>query len=581
VKSAALLVIFVASGALGCGALSSVLPARDPITDFKSRLAGGAVQDGTISTGLVTDTESVALEPPGYRVSWIKWDSGFRGSGLQIGDLIIAIDGERVVRPATTDEAQRTLFKAIGQYGESQRWQERGTADGTTITLTVRRRAPGQGTQVVDVRGVVAAERTFTKENGHALFGPGGPDTMAGDDFGEAWSAWYEKLVRRCQRVLDGGWQSTLDTRATLAEHLEDRARVDYAVEHYPGPFAEGLRADFEAVRSSLAGRRYELDAKALAYRQLGEERAAQIAAAGTRAREAFLQTVTAKTIAPFPAVDPIRGDRAKVVGKVVVLPTIANRDWVSEAGHGYMAWRGEGGWYFLDSWSPAAGRLLEAVERYRRAVAPNIDDRYAIIGRIGATPKMLVVDGSAATGLVVEPIGASVGDQMFVDLTKSGSAAPFAGEETLVKLPDARLGKDASPAQVMAAFVAAIKNDDEQTWKQLFATWRAVKWRDDGSVIWYPYYESNLGDAWIDSRRLILDRVYDARVIYVSDVVRIMTGNQLPHGPVVEQVTVELDHVGRFDNEYRAFDGVAVHRVRTLQRVDGGPWRIASTEGL
>lgn len=49
----------------------------------------------------------------------------------------------------------------------------------------------------------------------------------------------------------------------------------------------------------------------------------------------------------------------------------------------------------------------------------------------------------------------------------------------------------------------------------------------------------------------------------------------------MIEQVLVEVDHVGKFDGKYHAFTDINVHRVWLLQRRDGGPWRIASHQGL
>jgi len=43
----------------------------------------------TIRSGLVT------TKPYGFRVSWIRWDSEFRGTKLHIGDRIIGLDGTR------------------------------------------------------------------------------------------------------------------------------------------------------------------------------------------------------------------------------------------------------------------------------------------------------------------------------------------------------------------------------------------------------------------------------------------------------------------------------------------------------
>ncbi len=46
-----------------------------------------------VRTGLRTD-EELESEPYGFRVTWIDWDSPFRGTDLRIGDLVVAVDGE-------------------------------------------------------------------------------------------------------------------------------------------------------------------------------------------------------------------------------------------------------------------------------------------------------------------------------------------------------------------------------------------------------------------------------------------------------------------------------------------------------
>ena len=48
-----------------------------------------------LRSGVTTDS-MLARELAALRVSWIAWDSGFRGSGLQIGDEIIAVNGENL-----------------------------------------------------------------------------------------------------------------------------------------------------------------------------------------------------------------------------------------------------------------------------------------------------------------------------------------------------------------------------------------------------------------------------------------------------------------------------------------------------
>jgi len=542
------------------------------------------VSEDTLTSGLTTDP-MLDADPAAFRVSWIKWDSSFRGAGLEIGDRIIAVDGQRFVKPKELRDLQRLAQTGIGQYAESQHWAELGAKDGTTITLTVRRRAPaGEGAVTLDIKGALWAERSYLSANHQRpTLGPGGPEEMDNDGFSGAWSAWYEAFVRRATWVLDGGWmQRSFSNRHSLEEHLEDKERVDLLVKKYPGPFANTVKADWERVQRSLAGALYQPSAEDLAYRQLGEQRAAEIAGAGRRAREAFLSAHAAERIEPFPAIDPVRGDRARVAGKLVVLPPIPTRDWIAEAGHGYLV-SGDHtrGFYFVDVETAPVERMLAARERYRKLVTPNIEETFSIIGRIRPDPKMLVIDGRAATGFSVEPIAATLGEQEFVDLTVvKEQVSPFAGEDALLAPGDVQLADTATPRQVMDAFVAALKGGEERTWKSLFAPWRAENWKEEG-VLYYPFYALQLDDTWVRSRRLILDKVYDARVVYVSDVRPVLTGKEFPKAPVIDEVQVELDHVGRFDGEYRSFNDITVYRVWTLQRRDGGPWRIVSVQEI
>ena len=50
---------------------------------------------------------------------------------------------------------------------------------------------------------------------------------------------------------------------------------------------------------------------------------------------------------------------------------------------------------------------------------------------------------------------------------------------------------------------------------------------------------------------------------------------------PNVDQVVVWVDHYGLFDGEYRTFQNVNVRRRWVLQRLDEGPWKITSIQGL
>ncbi|HWU88009.1 MAG TPA: hypothetical protein VN253_12070 [Kofleriaceae bacterium] len=572
-----LALIGVAAGLASC----HVLPGPKLSVERLGPVAAGAesVQDD-ITSGLQT-TEMLSADPPGFRVTWIHWHSGFRDTDLRIGDRIIALNGERYVKPAKLEELQRMLPSVIGGYAENQYWKEKGGRDGTEISLTVQRRAAsGVGVETVTIRGKLRAERIYQNES-RRLIGPGGPEAMGNDGFDSAWSGWYEAQTREWEKVLDRGWtQQQVNSRVALAAHLEEKPRVDLLVKKYPGPFASSVKADWEQVRASLVGRRYQIADRDLEYRRIGEQRAAEIATAATRARASFLASVKAETIPAFPAIDPILGDRMKVTGKIVVLPEITSRGWISEAGHGWLTAR-DRGWYFVDAETRDARRMFEAQYRYQKYVRPQLSETYAIIGRIKPNPKMLVSDGRAVTGLEVTPIGVTIGGALFVDLrVDKAGVSPFAGEDALVVPKQPALRDDATPRQVMDAWVAALKAGEETTWKNLYATWEAENWKEEG-VLYHPYYEHRLDDDWVRARRLILDTVYDLQVIYVSDPRRILTGKEFPKAPVIEEVTVEVDHVGRFDGEYHAFTDVNVHRVWLLQRRDGGPWRIATVQGI
>ena len=46
------------------------------------------------------------------------------------------------------------------------------------------------------------------------------------------------------EKVLDRGWtQQQIDSRVDLVAHLAEKQRVDFLVAHYPGPFAESVKA--------------------------------------------------------------------------------------------------------------------------------------------------------------------------------------------------------------------------------------------------------------------------------------------------------------------------------------------------
>src|SRR6185503_14315436 len=102
----------------------------------------------------------------------------------------------------------------------------------------------------------------------------------------------------------------------------------------------------------------------------------------------------------------------------------------------------------------------------------------------------------------------------------------------------ESALPASASPRQVMEAYIAALKVGDEKTWRGLFTTWHAERWRETSEYIYHPFHEHPLERTWVDSRRLVLDTVYDVRVVYVSDPEPVLTGKEFPHAPRIDEVT-------------------------------------------
>jgi hypothetical protein len=536
----------------------------------------------SLSVGLTVNNR-IEESPPYLQVHWIKWDSGFRGSGLQVGDRILAIDGKKLELPKEMRELQKMMGATIGSSGESSAWSQKGAKEGTPVKLTVQRRA-AEGMQTLEVTGTLRSARRFKNADGAETLGAGGPPSSRSlKEYSVPWGTWYEKFVDRSSRALDGGWQSaSFSSRYEYDSTMQDKGRVEDFVAHHPGPFANALKEDWERVRAYTAGAVYSLTEKDLEFRKAVDLRIQQTAAAAQKERDAFFQKITDK-IEPFPAIDPVTGDKKKVVGKALILPKLTNKNFLMVAGKCYMA-AGERktGYYFIDCLSPGAQRMLSAAERYKRLVTPTLATTYEMVARISDKAHMIVVpDGKPVGGMLLDIIGATVGDKMFVDTSveKEKGVSRFAGEEQLLKQPAKPLADSATPRQVMEAFIAAAKDGNEDTWRSFFAPWKASKDRWGSSYL--DNYKRRAGREWIDSRALLMDRVNDVRIAWMSPVEQIMTGKEFKGAPVIDQVLIEVNHIGKFDGEYRTFGTVAVHRQWVLQRKDGGPWRIASFQGI
>lgn len=537
----------------------------------------------TITTGLKTDDRR-DRDSPTLNIAWINWDSGFRSSSLIPGDQIVAVNDE-LMRPHSAGTSRDHM---VGQAQESAYWKERGARDGMPVRLTVRRRRmPGEGWETIEITAALRGERNYFDVESRRLLGSDGPQRLARDGFTESWSSWYGKRVYDWQRQIDGTvWVGHTDTRMELARHMEAEPRVRFLSEHYPGTFSKTVLDDWTTMRELLAGRTYQVPEQEYAYRSAENQLTANIAAAACNAWNAFQAMHAADVIVHPGKISIAEGDHEKLAGKLLVLPSARPEDWVSDVGQVFVSWHQNEGWAFTALEQPILDRMWHAQLRYRRHLSPQIDDNFSLIGKILPQPKMVSPKGERAViGVEVEPMAALMGhgeEEMFVDLTvERDGISRYAGEETIMALHSSLPPDDATPRQVLEALIAALYARDVETWFALFADWQVIT--DEGRHFYYPYYpyaEANRDPHWDRSRRIVLEQTFAIRVAWIDEP-RVVVEDAIPDLPKIERVTAELDHVGLFDGEYRAFNSAAVHRIWTLERRDGGPWRITSHQGI
>lgn len=535
------------------------------------------VETEDLSTGITGDAELDA--PDGVRavrVTWIDWDSDFRSTDLRIGDRVIAVDGASLAEHLVPGK----FGTIVGQANESLGWGAAGAHAGQTVLLTVLR----EDAQL-EISARLMPERLYRAGDKPAM-APGGPVRLENDGFDGPWSMWYETFVKRMSYVLDYAWTRTeFDNRAALIEHDEWRPRIEWVEQHHPGEFARWLRADWEAVRTSLAGA--AVDGVDLEYRELGAKRLQDVTAAAVEAHADFMATL-GDAVIPAAGVPDLE-HHAAAVGKVVELPVIREREIVNDLGRTYaVAAQPEGGYYLIQlSGSPPVQALYALAARFRTAVNPALTEEHRYIAAISDQRRMITFRDRPVVGVMVDVLAARVGSagELFADLRGAddpGAALAFAGESALGTLAAEPLDDDASPDAVLRAMVDQIKTADRTGYGGLFATWSAGRY--DGA----PYYNAAfrpsptaVEQAWERSRELITGDVYDVRVASVGPVRRVVEPDPTTSRPAVDQVVCYLDHVGRFDGEYRTFMTSFVNRRWVLQRRDDGPWRITEAQSL
>nr|MDO8114202.1 hypothetical protein [Candidatus Sigynarchaeota archaeon] len=530
-----------------------------------------AIKNVTLGNNIVSGitTELILRKVnPGFKVKWIAWDSDFRRE-LQLNDVILQVNNENMA----------PLLKAgsgtgIGLYAEYQHWYDIRARDGQEITLSVLR----QGNRVT-VKGKLHAEYIYTDSKGGRTLAPGGPSLMERDGFSDAWSQWIEKYLVKMSTLMRLGWEpSGFDNKKELANQLAEKPRIDMLLQKYPGKFSQTLADDWNRLVKSLEGEIVPITEKDLEYRAIGEKRLKQAKEFAKKAWDAALKKYEDEMISPFPANDIM--ERADVIGKVVELPRITYNNMINDLGRVY-AWVGSknDGYYFLMLDDPEGLAYMDVMYRYKGQINPRFPEQYRYIGRINDDPRVYTVERKSVSGLTIKLLAVLAGnDELFVDLTEKTPV--YAGEKELAQLPMANADMS-TPAATIKTMIEAIKMGNDTTWRELIAHWKVMEGIDEHNLIDYSFTPSNasLESDWSNSRRLIMSTVVDARVNRVSPITRVIEKDAAAGISSVDEATVWIDHIGKLEKEkdYRVFTNVNVKRCWTVQRIDDGPWKIAS----
>ena len=510
------------------------------------------------------------------RVSWIDWDSGFRDSGLQIQDRIVGFQGTPLTLPDDPKERRIARDRVIGGLSESKFFADLGLKDGSPLTVTIlRRNVPGRGWQKLDCKGSVRAERYYYTAQEKSAIAPGGPERLARNDVGDSWMTWLEKRVFDWSVILDGRWLSKFDSRRELANHLEMKPRIDAALKEYPGMFSQRLAEDWQRVAESLSGRKVELPADALAFREQSDVIEKEIAAAGEAAWADFLKAHNA--VDELATLDLVRDDRAPIVGKVIALPELAWQGSVKDGDRPVFVTDHSSYTCYVVADQPAMQKFWRTQADYQARVEPRIPEKYDVIARVAPDTKLVVTPrGGARIGLNVEVLAVRLPEHFFVDVTTD--APSFAGADKATARGAALPPDNAGPADVMRAYVQAVKTGDEKQWLALYSDW--IAWSDEVRPYYRPFDQyTNYMSDYTRARNLLLHKVSHVEPVWEGDP-RVLL-EAFEGVPKVEQVSVLVDHIGPFDYGDHVFCTNELTRLWQLQRRDGGPWRIASRNGL
>jgi hypothetical protein len=548
----------------------------------------------------VLEIETSTHNEPGSAarfVTWIPWDSGFRGSGLKVSDLIV---GHADVR-YSAETAEKRL--GVGDAYFSRWFDAQKFKPDDPLTLTVLR-----NDKEIEITGKIGGSRTYKDAGGKRTLGEGGPIEYEKDGFDYDWGSWYRQFVDMAKTAL-AGWDYFSGTNTkNLLERIQPFAeRVAFFEKKYPGALAKAMREDYEAMKVTVAGEPRPLTEADTAYRALGEARAAQATAAADAAFQSFLAEVDGVLLKDFPsAPNPFTQDVRPLIGKTVRLPEVGRQQLLFETRRSWY-WSGSGGGgYLLDRHSDGMKRLFAATNDYTEKVDPYFREfKVVFVGVVQPEPTLVsdAFRGITVTGLKVDPLAALIsnasesGRRFFVDLRPGEMAEPFAGAAALsagIRRP--RLKDDAGPGDVLLTAIEALKMGDIETWRACYATWMVRGWYEkDKSYLyvdrtWEVMSGNSSISTWDGARKRLMDDVYGVEVARVGPVRTVFdaaaqpadrrtAGDGAPR--TVREVRILVNHIGKVDGAFRTFAGFMLHRTWELQRLDEGPWRITSTHAI
>jgi hypothetical protein len=279
-----------------------------------------------------------------------------------------------------------------------------------------------------------------------------------------------------------------------------------------------------------------------------------------------------------LPKLDLVRDDRAPVAGKAIALPGLTWRESVKDADRSVFVASHSGYYCYVTANQPSMQTFWSRLAEYQARIQPRVTEQYDVIGRTGGTSLVVTPRDGAKIGLNIEVLAVRVPGHFFADVT--GEATSFAGAECAAALGASAPKDDASPSEVMRAYVQAVKLGDDRLWLSLYADW--VAWSGDER----PYYRAfapykNFMPDYTRARDLMLHKVAHGEPVWESEPAVVLRGDEFDGAPRIEQVHVLMDHIGQFEKGAHVFCTTELTRVWVLQRRNGGPWRISSRNVL